>query len=144
MKNLKAKKVKAKKPTTCNHKKLIRELLDEQFGERCKLPGDAEDTFIVSNEVECLECHDRPFSAYKHDYKSCKCGAVSVDGGQSYLRRSLKKGKAMKELSINLSTYQVQACVDAVQWGIDNGRNQLGIALAVLRACRDTGIMKGF
>lgn len=42
---------------------------------------------IISNQIKCKICDNEIYSAYCHDFKSCKCGAVSVDGGQDYLRR---------------------------------------------------------
>jgi len=42
---------------------------------------------ILSNQVRCHKCGDTPFSAHRHDFRSCKCGAIAVDGGTSYLRR---------------------------------------------------------
>lgn len=42
---------------------------------------------ILQNEVQCLNCNDIVWSGSRHDFKSCKCGAVSVDGGQEYIRR---------------------------------------------------------
>ncbi len=34
-----------------------------------------------------------------HDYVSCKCGKVSVDGGLDYLRRAYKGEDSFEELS---------------------------------------------
>lgn len=42
---------------------------------------------ILSNQVRCHKCGDTPFSTHGHDYASCKCGAIAVDGGMNYLRR---------------------------------------------------------
>lgn len=44
------------------------------------------------NGVVCLECKDFIRSRNRHDYRSCSCGNVSVDGGSHYLRRSFKRG----------------------------------------------------
>jgi hypothetical protein len=35
-------------------------------------------------------CGDEIESKYRHDYVSCKCGGISVDGGKDYLRRGAK------------------------------------------------------
>lgn len=43
---------------------------------------------ILQNEIECRLCGDIIFSMHGHDFVTCKCGAVSVDGGQAYLKRS--------------------------------------------------------
>lgn len=42
---------------------------------------------IVTNKIRCKKCGDIIESTYRHDFKDCKCGAVSVDGGKDYLRR---------------------------------------------------------
>lgn len=42
---------------------------------------------IVTNKIECKRCGDIIESTYRHDFRTCKCGAVSVDGGKDYLRR---------------------------------------------------------
>lgn len=42
---------------------------------------------ILINKIKCKKCGDIIESETVHDYKSCKCGAVAVDGGHCYLRR---------------------------------------------------------
>ncbi len=42
---------------------------------------------IVINKIKCKKCGDIIESTYRHDFRSCKCDAVSVDGGKDYLRR---------------------------------------------------------
>ena len=42
---------------------------------------------IKSNKVKCKKCHDIIESVHRHNMVSCKCGAISVDGGKEYLRR---------------------------------------------------------
>lgn len=42
---------------------------------------------ITVNKIRCKKCGDIIESISVHDFKSCKCGAVSVDGGHDYLRR---------------------------------------------------------
>lgn len=36
----------------------------------------------------CLECGDFLFSRAVHDYRSCTCGAIAVDGGWDYIKVS--------------------------------------------------------
>jgi hypothetical protein len=43
---------------------------------------------IISNKIKCLKCNDIIESLHRHDFKFCTCGAVAVDGGTSYLKRS--------------------------------------------------------
>ena len=42
---------------------------------------------IIVNKIKCNKCGDIIESTHRHDFKYCKCGAVAVDGGKSYLRR---------------------------------------------------------
>jgi hypothetical protein len=42
---------------------------------------------IKHNRIKCKKCNDVIESCHEHDFVSCKCGAVSVDGGHNYLRR---------------------------------------------------------
>ena len=54
---------------------------------------------IVSNKVKCLLCDNIIESKYRHDFVTCKCGNVSIDGGLDYLKRLYKSLKTYKELS---------------------------------------------
>lgn len=42
---------------------------------------------ILENGATCLKCGDYIRSNNKHDYRTCTCGAVAVDGGSWYCRR---------------------------------------------------------
>lgn len=42
---------------------------------------------ILINKIRCKKCNDVIESVSRHDFKSCRCGAVSIDGGRDYLRR---------------------------------------------------------
>ena len=54
---------------------------------------------IISNKAQCRLCGDIVESLHRHDYKSCKCGNMSVDGGKSYLKRSYRESNSIIELS---------------------------------------------
>ena len=45
---------------------------------------------IIKNCIKCNLCGDIIVSEDRHDFKSCKCGTVSADGGNEYLRRGYK------------------------------------------------------
>lgn len=54
--------------------------------------------------VECRECGDRIWSRSVHDFRTCKCGAVFVDGGREYIRwGSTRKCKDPKRVRIKLA-----------------------------------------
>lgn len=65
---------------------------------------------ILSNQVRCHKCGDTPFSAHRHDYRSCACGSIFVDGGMAYLRRGGGLS-AYDDLSIELPD---EACKEAI------------------------------
>lgn len=95
---------------------------------------------LIQNEAKCLKCGDIVFSAHRHDFKSCSCGATSVDGGMAYVRR-VGKPEDREERSMTMSQDALNACIQAVEWGRETGRNDLGIALAVIRALRDNNLL---
>lgn len=39
------------------------------------------------NKIKCKLCGDIIESKHRHDFVTCKCGKISVDGGNSYQRR---------------------------------------------------------
>lgn len=55
---------------------------------------------ILKNKIKCLKCGDIIESVYRHDFKTCSCGACSVDGGKDYLRR-VGNNEDFEELSVN-------------------------------------------
>ena len=55
---------------------------------------------IIKNQVKCNNCGDTIESKHRHDFRTCSCGSVSVDGGHDYLRRCYKTEGDYEELSI--------------------------------------------
>lgn len=55
---------------------------------------------IIRNAARCKACGDEIESTYRHDFKSCSCGAIFVDGGTDYLRRGAKDFDLIEDLSI--------------------------------------------
>ena len=96
-------------------------------------------TKILQNEVKCHSCGDNVWSAHRHDFKSCSCGKVAVDGGLDYLKRVFAEDASYTDLSISVDAEVLQALKDQLQWCEDTGRNQLGVICAILRTLRDSG-----
>ena len=44
----------------------------------------------MKNRAKCKLCNEIIESFHRHDYVSCKCGEISIDGGLDYLRTSAK------------------------------------------------------
>lgn len=42
---------------------------------------------ILQNQVRCKKCNETISSSHRHDFITCRCSAVSVDGGYDYLKR---------------------------------------------------------
>ena len=47
---------------------------------------------IKTNKAKCLGCGDVVESKHRHDWVSCTCGSIFVDGGKDYLRRGYPEG----------------------------------------------------
>ena len=95
---------------------------------------------IIQNQVRCNICGDEPFSKHRHDFVKCKCGNIAVDGGMEYFRR-IGDVHNYIDLSMEMNKEDLDKCIAAVKWAEDTGRNQLGTALAVIRALRDGGYL---
>ncbi len=77
---------------------------------------------IIENSAQCLKCGEKIISKHRHDYVTCSCGNVSVDGGLDYCRRSFKDMKSWIDTSIweddtPKSTYKV-----TMEGDDDNGK----------------------
>lgn len=48
---------------------------------------DMDDRKITQNSARCLDCGNEIVSGHRHDFVTCSCGNLSVDGGKSYTRR---------------------------------------------------------
>jgi len=54
---------------------------------------------IIKNSAQCGLCGDIIFSNYRHDFVSCGCGNIFVDGGHDYFRRGAKDMSNFIDLS---------------------------------------------
>lgn len=55
---------------------------------------------VMKNSAKCLNCNDVVVSETVHDFTTCSCGNVSVDGGLKYIRRAVKDSTKYEDLSI--------------------------------------------
>ena len=55
---------------------------------------------IIRNAIQCNHCGDIIESTCRHDFKTCSCGMVAVDGGLDYLRRCFQSPGDFTELSV--------------------------------------------
>ena len=62
-------------------------------------------TKIIRNQARCLLCGDMIESKGRHDFVTCSCGSLSVDGGKLYLIRSFQNRLDWEERSIVEEVY---------------------------------------
>lgn len=55
---------------------------------------------ILRNSALCHDCGEEIVSTFRHDFVSCSCGKIAVDGGGSYPRRVLRDGASFKDTSV--------------------------------------------
>ena len=55
---------------------------------------------IVRNSARCLGCDTEIVSAHVHDFVTCNCGALSVDGGNYYLKRCTSDDVLFEDTSV--------------------------------------------
>jgi len=46
---------------------------------------------MEANAIKCPVCLDTVFSRCRHDFRSCSCGELSIDGGFDYVKISFAK-----------------------------------------------------
>ena len=57
---------------------------------------------IIRNRARCLSCGDILESRSVHDFVTCSCGNLSVDGGHEYLKRNVRDTSKYVELSVTV------------------------------------------
>ena len=55
------------------------------------------------NAVICPICKDTIYSRARHDFRTCKCNGIFVDGGFDYLRIGGNKTPEIIEIEINVT-----------------------------------------
>lgn len=63
---------------------------------------------IVRNSARCLLCGDEIESTHRHDFRTCRCGNFSVDGGRDYLRRLADSEGSWIDTSIQVELTQLE------------------------------------
>lgn len=55
---------------------------------------------LLVNKAMCNVCNDVLYSKHRHDFVTCTCGNLSVDGGEEYIRRVYNDKNFITELSL--------------------------------------------
>lgn len=53
----------------------------------------------IVNKVRCKKCDEIIESKSTYDFKTCKCGSISIDGGKEYQKVSWKSDNPAKRSS---------------------------------------------
>ena len=77
---------------------------------------------IIENSAKCLKCGDKIVSKHRHDYVTCSCGNVSVDGGLDYCRRVFKDMETWIDTSILEDDTSKQFYEETVEGDVNNGK----------------------
>ena len=77
---------------------------------------------IIENSAKCLKCGDKIVSKHRHDYVTCSCGNVSVDGGLDYCRRSFKEMDTWIDTSIWEEDTSKQSYEETIEGDVNNGK----------------------
>ena len=64
---------------------------------------------ILCNKIRCRNCGDIIESRDTHDFKTCSCGRVAVDGGKEYLKRCYTNEEDYEELSETVDEDDINA-----------------------------------
>ena len=75
---------------------------------------------IIENSAKCLKCGDKIVSKHKHDYITCSCGNVSVDGGLDYCRRVFKDIESWIDTSILEDNTSKQSYGETIKGDVNN------------------------
>ena len=65
---------------------------------------------IIRNAVQCTNCWDIIESTSRHDFRTCSCGKVSVDGGHDYLSRCYESADGYIDLSETIDPEDDESC----------------------------------
>ncbi len=95
---------------------------------------------ILSNQARCKLCGDTPFSSHRHDFRSCECGEISVDGGTAYIRRLAKDLSNIEDMSIDLPDEACKVAIEAADASLENGDSAGSLSVVIISALGAHGI----
>lgn len=59
---------------------------------------------LILNSMQCLLCGDVLVSKHRHDFVGCKCGNLSIDGGNNYQRVICNDTETILDKSVYFDT----------------------------------------
>jgi hypothetical protein len=55
------------------------------------------------NSIRCNKCKEIIYSRSPHDFKTCSCGSISIDGGQEHIYRIIGEDYTLGCLEIDIT-----------------------------------------
>lgn len=92
---------------------------------------------IIRNRAKCLNCGDIIESKFRHDFRTCSCGKLSVDGGYDYIRRGFEDRTEYEELSEEWTEKQAKSVGKRLSYLLRHCQEPLYISLNGGWACVD-------
>jgi len=71
---------------------------------------------IIQNAAYCKICNEIVVSKERHDFETCNCTSISVDGGTYYVRRSVKDVNLYEELVLTVNS-TFDEIINKLVWG---------------------------
>lgn len=59
---------------------------------------------IFLNQAKCLKCGDVITSSHRHDFATCSCKSLAVDGGSWYTKRLFNRMDEWEDMSVQYDT----------------------------------------
>ena len=87
---------------------------------------------ILKNSKRCNHCNDEIESKHRHDFVTCKCGKIAVDGGKDYGRTMFTELSDFTDTSIDDDgTHELRR--QYITWGksYDKDMNRLPEAIYI-------------
>ena len=87
----------------------------------------SKETQTKVNTIQCLSCNDIIYSRARHDYRSCSCRKVSVDGGFDYFKVVAPRVEdyATGRITVNAGSRELYDDWNYSEdrWGLIKGKN---------------------
>lgn len=91
---------------------LYRNNYDRIFGKK----KEPKKEILLLNKAMCDNCHEVIKSKHRHDFVSCSCGNLSVDGGMDYCKRNFGE-HGYTELSMYANEDDIETIRKYFTWG---------------------------
>lgn len=88
---------------------------------------------IIINKAKCKRCGDILISEHRYDFKQCKCKAISVDGGNDYIRRvgKLEYVEELSEFEEEVLDEKLEIMIDIISTILDFERE---VSLSMIKS----------